>query len=137
MWPPALADAVPREQAGERGATRRVLVVDDNKDAADSLAALLQLKGHDVRTVYDGLAALDLAATFQPDVVLLDIGLPELSGYEVASRLRASAGGSLLRIIALTGWGEDRARAASLKAGIDHHLVKPVTLDQLQPLLHS
>ncbi len=134
---PALADTVPREQPGERGATRRVLVVDDNKDAADSLAALLQLKGHDVRTVYDGLAALDLAATFQPDVVLLDIGLPELSGYEVASRLRASAGGSLLRIIALTGWGDDRARAASLKAGIDHHLLKPVTLDQLQPLLQS
>lgn len=113
----------------------RILVVDDNEDAADSLATLLALKGHEVRTTYDGAGALETAATFRPDVVLLDIGLPGMSGHEVARRLREQAQLGHVVLIAVTGWGQDEDRRRSQEAGFDHHLVKPVHPEELDRLL--
>lgn len=111
----------------------RVLVVDDNQDAAHSLAALLQLDGHAVRLAFDGQAALDEAAAFEPDVVICDIGLPKRNGYEVAQSLRRTTRAPML--VALTGWGHDDDRHRSRAAGFDHHLVKPVDLDALHAML--
>jgi PAS domain S-box-containing protein len=105
---------------------RSVLVVDDNRDAATSLSMLLELSGHAVRTAYDGTQALELAAQQHPDIVLLDIGLPGITGYEVCRRLRQQPGGVDMVIIALTGWGQDADRRKSAEAGFDGHLVKPV-----------
>jgi CheY-like chemotaxis protein len=103
---------------------RRILVVDDNVDAAESLAVLLRIQGHDVRTAIDGPAALHVAEAFRPEVVLLDIGLPKMDDYEVARRLREQAGMGNTLLVALTGYGqEDRRRAE--EAGFDAHLVKP------------
>jgi DNA-binding response OmpR family regulator len=104
---------------------RRVLVVDDNADAADSLAMLLQVRGDEVRVAYDGEEALMAESEFQPQVVLLDIGMPKLSGYEVARRIRDARGSGVL-IIAITGWGQDEDRQRAREAGFDHHFTKPV-----------
>ncbi len=114
---------------------RRILVVDDNVDAADSLAVLLRLLGNDVRTAPDGPAALEAARAYRPDVVLLDLGLPRMSGYEVCRRLRAGhfANGPL--VVALTGYGQDEDRRRTREAGFDHHLVKPVNPDELREVL--
>jgi PAS domain S-box-containing protein len=109
-----------------RGAGRRVLVADDNRDAAESLAVLLRLEGHDVIVADDGETALRLFEEQHPDVVLLDIGMPQMDGYEVARRIRALPGGRRVLLVALTGWGQEKDRAASREAGFDHHLVKPV-----------
>jgi CheY-like chemotaxis protein len=114
---------------------RRVLVADDNQDAADSLAMVLQLSGHEVRVAHGGRAALTLAQTFRPDVALLDIGMPDLNGYEVAKELRRELGGSGIFLIALTGWGQDDDRQRAKDAGFDHHLTKPLDLDTLETLL--
>lgn len=116
-------------------ARRRILVVDDNRDSADSLAQVLQLRGHDVRTAYDGLAAVASAASFEPDLILLDIGLPELDGYEAARRIREQRGGDGLTLVALTGWGQETDRRQSADAGFDHHLVKPIEPAVLDRLL--
>jgi signal transduction histidine kinase/ActR/RegA family two-component response regulator len=113
----------------------RILVVDDNEDAADSLATFLHLVGNEVRTAHDGMEAVESAAAFGPDVVLLDLGLPKLNGYDVARRLRKQLAG--VRLIALTGWGQEEDRRLCREAGFDHHLVKPVDLDVLQGLLAS
>jgi DNA-binding response OmpR family regulator len=104
---------------------RRVLVVDDNADAADSLAMLLQVRGDEVRVAYDGAAALVAESEFHPQVVLLDIGMPKLSGYDVARRIRETRGPGVL-IIAITGWGQDEDRQRAREAGFDHHFTKPV-----------
>lgn len=114
---------------------RRILVVDDNQDAADSLGMLLRMSGNDVRTAHDGLEAVGSAATFRPDVVLLDLGLPKLSGYEVARRIRAQEGGARIVLVALTGWGAEEDRRRSQEAGFDHHMTKPIELDTLQRVL--
>ncbi|MCI0464501.1 MAG: response regulator, partial [Gemmataceae bacterium] len=114
--------------------SQRVLVVDDNCDAAESLAMLLQVKGHEVHTAHDGLAALETARDFQPDIVLLDIGLPGMDGYEVARRLRQEQGRQAV-LVALTGYGTDEDHRRSQEAGFDYHLVKPVELDALHQLL--
>jgi CheY-like chemotaxis protein len=106
-------------------ASRRVLVVDDNADAADSLAMLLQVRGDEVRVAYDGEEALVAELDFQPQVVLLDIGMPKLSGYEVARRIRDARGPGVL-IVAITGWGQDEDRQRAREAGFDHHFTKPV-----------
>jgi PAS domain S-box-containing protein len=116
-------------------AAHRILVVDDNVDAADLLAELLAGMGYETRTVYDGRAALAADAEFAPDIALLDIGLPELDGYEVARRLRAR--GRPVRLVALTGYGRDTDRAAALAAGFDAHLVKPVELTALDAALRA
>lgn len=112
----------------------RVLVVDDNVDAADTLATLVRLSGHEVRTVYDGPAALAAAQEYHPEVVLLDIGLPGLDGYEVARRLRRQTEGEQVLIAAVTGYGQDQDRLRSQQAGFDAHLVKPVELAALHAL---
>ncbi len=113
---------------------RRILVVDDNRDAAASLVMMLSLLGHDTRTAHDGLEALDLAEAFRPDVILLDIGLPKLNGYDVCRRIRQNPWGQGMIIIAATGWGQDEDRKRSHQAGFNHHMVKPVdpvALDQI------
>jgi PAS domain S-box-containing protein len=114
------------------GPSRRVLIVDDNVDAADSIGKLLRLFGHDVRCVYDGPSALAAAKDYQPQVVVLDIGLPEMDGYEVAKRMRAISQLHKTRIVAVTGYGQDEDRRRSRDAGFDQHLTKPVDPDVLQ-----
>jgi len=114
---------------------RRVLVDDDNRDSAFTLGQLLELSGHDVRMAYDGLAAVELAASFLPEVVLLDIGLPKLNGYEAAQRLRALPSGQDMVIAAITGWGQDSDRKRTAESGFDVHLVKPVDPDALMALI--
>ena len=118
-------------------AGRRVLVVDDNPDAAESLEMLLRILGAEVRTALDGEAALQALAHHRPSVVLLDIGLPDMDGYELARRARQEPGGSGITLIALTGWGEEEDRRRSREAGIDHHLVKPVDFAALEQLLRA
>ena len=113
----------------------RILVVDDNRDSAGSLAALLQMTGNETHMAYDGLQALDEAATFKPQVVLLDIGLPELNGYDVCRKIRQQPWGKDMVLIALTGWGQEEDRKRSAEAGFDDHLVKPVNHDALMKIL--
>jgi signal transduction histidine kinase/CheY-like chemotaxis protein len=113
----------------------RILVVDDNVDAADSLAMVLRLHGHDVQLVHDGYAALDAAATFAPQVVLLDIGLPGINGYEVARKLRGSENGQRPLLVAISGYGQEEDRQRSFEVGFDHHLIKPVSPATLEKLL--
>lgn len=116
-------------------ATHRILVVDDNEDSADSLAMLLQLTGHEVFIAHDGHGALDAAEQHRPGVVLLDIGLPSLNGYDVCRRIRQQPWGKTMVLIALTGWGQDEDRRRSQEAGFDGHLVKPVDHTRLLTLL--
>jgi CheY-like chemotaxis protein len=113
----------------------RILVVDDNKDAGDSLSVLLELLGAEVCTVRDGPTALGGLETYRPDVALLDIGMPGMDGYEVARRVREQPANSKITLIALTGWGQEEDRRRSKEAGIDHHLVKPVNMQVLQRIL--
>jgi len=125
---PTAAEATPIE-------ARRILVVDDNEDSATSLAELLSLTGHETEVAYDGLEAVEAAARFRPDVVLLDIGLPKLNGYEAAQRIREQPWGQGMLLVALTGWGQDEDRQKSKDAGFDLHLVKPVDFATLTKLL--
>jgi PAS domain S-box-containing protein len=118
-------------------ASLSVLVVDDNRDAAESLAMLLSTTGADVHVAHDGPAALEEFELREPDVVLLDIGMPDMDGYEVARRLREFSSPERVAIVALTGWGQDEDRQRVREAGFDHHLVKPVDLASLQALLTS
>jgi PAS domain S-box-containing protein len=113
----------------------RILIADDNRDAADSLSMLLELAGHEVRVAHLGRAALSLAQAFRPDVALLDIGMPDLSGYEVAQALRKESWGQTIKLIALTGWGQERDRQEALEAGFDHHLTKPIDPNELEVLI--
>ncbi|WP_233837000.1 ATP-binding protein [Paraburkholderia sp. ZP32-5] len=115
--------------------TRRILVVDDNRDAADLLAALLQADGHEVTAAYSSRAALALLARFRPDIVLLDIGLPDIDGYELARLIRAEKDMQHVRLIAITGYGQEEDKARSAAAGFAAHLLKPVEFSQLQQLL--
>jgi CheY-like chemotaxis protein/two-component sensor histidine kinase len=115
----------------------RILIVDDNEDGAESLALLLQLGGHETHTAHDGLEAVEAAERLLPDVVLLDIGLPGLNGYEVCHRIRGTPWGRDLMIVAVTGWGQDVDRRRSREAGFDTHIVKPVDHDALLKLLSS
>ena len=123
----------PPVQAERRG--HRILLADDNRDALDSLATLLQCDGHEVHTAADGAEALEVAAACHPDVVLLDIGMPKLDGYEVARRIRAEPWGKSAVLIALTGWGQDEDRRRSREVGFDSHLVKPLDPEALSTLL--
>ena len=115
----------------------RVLLVDDNRDAADTCATLLELAGHEVRTAYSGRRALELVENFHPDVAVLDIGMPDLDGYQVAQLIRGASWGKDTRLVAVTGWGRDEDRKRAFAAGFDHHLTKPVTGDALHSLLCS
>jgi CheY-like chemotaxis protein len=117
-----------------RGA-RRVLVVDDNDAAADMLAMMVEMLGHDVRTANDGQQALQVGEEFRPEVVLMDLGMPRMNGYEAATRMRATSWGKHAALIALTGWGQEEAKQRTEEAGFDHHLVKPANPDALQAIL--
>jgi PAS domain S-box-containing protein len=132
---PALDPAPAPALAEQPNQHCRVLVVDDNQDSADSLAMLLRLMGHEVRTAHDGLEGVAAAAAFQPNVAILDIGLPKLNGYEVAKRIRALPRGNEMVLVALTGWGQEEHRRASQEAGFNHHLTKPVAIEVLQRVL--
>lgn len=121
----------------QRTPPRRILVVDDNRDAADSLGMLLKFLGADIHLAYDGPSALDAIRIFRPSVVLLDLGLPGMNGFEVARQIRQMPNGDKLRMIALTGWSQEEDRRRSEEAGFDHHLVKPVSLSALQGVLAS
>jgi CheY-like chemotaxis protein len=141
---PLLPDTPPRDEVKERNGVkggqpptigRRLLVVDDNQDAAESLAALLRLLGHDVRTAPDGQIALEVAAAHHPEVVLLDLGLPGMNGWEVCRRLRRQVGLKGALVVALTGYGQEEDRRHSREVGFNAHLVKPVDLAALQELL--
>lgn len=119
---------------------RKVLIVDDNRDAADVMAILLRGQGNDVRTAYGGQDAIDIAGDFQPHAVLLDIGMPEIDGYQAARAIRSDNQGGSMLLIALTGRDQDSDRRQTHAAGFDHHLVKPVSsvdvlrlLDQVEP----
>jgi CheY-like chemotaxis protein len=115
---------------------RKILVVDDNMDAAETLALLLRARGHEVRVAHDGASALEVSRTFEPEAALLDIGLPQFDGYELARRMRGEQRRQLL-LIALTGYGRDDDRRLSAAAGFDHHLVKPVDFLTVESLLAS
>ncbi len=115
--------------------SHRILVVDDNVDAADSLAELIRMQGHEVRVAHDGISALDAVRGYQPSLVFLDIGMPEMDGFEVARRLRGMPGLQHTVVAALTGWGQHEDRRRSKAAGFDHHLVKPLDPDVLDELL--
>jgi signal transduction histidine kinase/DNA-binding response OmpR family regulator len=138
--PPAVAsghdkpEPSPPSFSREEG-SHRVLIVDDNVDAADSLAMLLRLQGQDVQVAHDGPSALEMAAAYRPEIVFLDIGLPGMDGYEVCRQLRQQPGMDKVRLIALTGWGQEEDRRRSREAGFDEHLVKPVDPAALEELL--
>jgi len=138
---PRVAGPVERPLTAPADATtalafRRVLVVDDNRDAVESLSLLLKLAGQAVASAHDGREALAQFASFDPDVVVLDIGLPVLNGYEVARQMRATATRKVI-LVALTGWGQEEDRRRTTDAGFDHHLVKPVEFESLKTLLAS
>jgi signal transduction histidine kinase len=135
-----VTEAAPPLQAGEvassPGDPRRVLVVDDNADAAEAVAAMLRMFGHEVVTAGDGVAALQLAATFTPDVALLDLGMPRLNGYETARRIREQPSGRHMALVALTGWGQPRDRDSTRQAGFDAQLIKPIGSKELLETLN-
>jgi CheY-like chemotaxis protein/two-component sensor histidine kinase len=135
---PPVAAAAPASrqlQAGTR--VGKVLVIDDNADAADTLAMALDILGYEVGTVYDGPSGLTFAEAFGPDVVLLDIGLPHMNGYEVARHLRGQPCGRDAILVAVTGWGQDKDRQLALDAGFDLHLTKPVDFVELDAVLQK
>jgi signal transduction histidine kinase len=132
------AEARPATMAGSPGqgtTGKRILLADDNRDAAESLAILLRLEGHHVDLAHDGRSALDTFARRRPDVALLDIGMPNDNGYEVARKIRAAPAGRDVMLIAITGWAQDADKARSKAAGFDHHLTKPVEPEALMSLL--
>jgi signal transduction histidine kinase/ActR/RegA family two-component response regulator len=126
---------VPPHESLRTTPARRVLVVDDNQDAVESLAMLLKLSGHDTHIAHDGLEAVEKAALLNPDIILLDIGLPKINGFEAARRIRKQSPGNRPALVALTGWGQDADRQKSREAGFDAHVVKPVDADVLANLL--
>jgi CheY-like chemotaxis protein len=115
----------------------RILVADDLRDSVDSLAMMLRLAGHDIQTAHDGLEAVQAAATFRPDAVLLDIGMPKMNGYEAARYIRQQSWGKSMILVALTGWGQEEDKRRAFEAGFDHHLTKPVDALALEQLLAS
>lgn len=117
--------------------TRRVLIADDNVDAAMSLAMLLELLGHEVMTVHDGVDAVAAAQSFAPEFIFMDIGMPNVDGIEATRRIRALPLTSQPVVVALTGWGQQSDRERSRAAGIDHHLVKPIELDAIRALMEG
>jgi CheY-like chemotaxis protein len=143
---PASAVAKRRPTDSESGAVKpaplpghglRILLADDNRDAVDSLALVLKMGGYEVHATHSGPEALEAGALVQPDVFILDIGMPQISGYELASRIRGESWGRTALLIALTGWGQQEDKERSRDAGFDHHLTKPVDPDQLERLLRE
>ncbi len=142
VWLPALARAAPPDLAeaglaSKQGPSLRILVIDDSVDSADGLARLLELNGHAVHAAYSGPAALEASREFRPDVVILDIGLPGMDGYEVARRLREQPGSERILLVALTGYGQEEDRRRTSLGGFTHHIVKPVRADALLAILRG
>jgi PAS domain S-box-containing protein len=133
--PAESASAAAPEETPAPGPGRRILVVDDNRDSAASMAMMLRLVGDEVRAAHDGVEAVQVAEAFRPQVILMDVGMPRLNGYEATRRIRGLPWGQSVTIIALTGWGQEGDRQRSQEAGCDGHLVKPVSLPELQRLL--
>jgi PAS domain S-box-containing protein len=129
---PALDAPFSESHAGPR---RRILVVDDNRDSANSMATMLRMMGNEVRTAHDGIEAVETAQEFRPKAILMDLGMPKLNGYEATQRIREQPWGRGMIIIAMTGWGQEADRTLSHAAGCDGHLVKPVNLSHLESLL--
>ncbi|HEX7446595.1 MAG TPA: response regulator [Pirellulales bacterium] len=139
--PATVGDHRPSHRPGERrhepAQARRVLVVDDNRDAADTLCTLLRAMGADARATYDGPTALAIIRAERPHTVLLDLGMPGMDGYEVARLVRSDGELRNISLVALTGWGQDEDRRRSREAGFDMHLVKPAAHDELRNLLSA
>jgi CheY-like chemotaxis protein len=135
----APADAPPtdRTRRGPGEQVRRILVVDDNRDSTESLAALLRLAGHEVATAYDGVAAVAAAQRDRPDAILLDLGMPKLDGYGACRRIREQPWGKDIVILALTGWAEESDRRQSREAGFNGHLLKPIKVAALMQALEA
>jgi CheY-like chemotaxis protein len=124
-------------QAGDGpnpAAPKRILVADDNRDGAETMGMLLKLSGHEVYLAHSGSEALEVARRERPDIVVLDIGMPDLNGYEVAERIRHEAWGERMKLIAVTGWGQAEDKRRALAAGFNHHLTKPVDPTELEAL---
>ena len=121
----------------QQNAPRRIVVADDNEDSAQSFAMLLSFSGHEVRIAHDGEQALDTMRNFRPDVAFLDIGMPLLSGYEVAEAVRAEPWGRAMKLIAVTGWGQPDDKQRARTAGFDQHLVKPIDPSDVDRLLEA
>jgi CheY-like chemotaxis protein len=134
-FPDAAADSVVDAAPPASGRRRKILVVDDHRDSAESMEMMLDLLGNDVRVAHDGLEALVLAERFRPDVILMDVGMPNMNGYDATRRIRQESWGGTMIIIALTGWGQESDRTESRLAGCDRHLVKPIDPDELKTLL--
>jgi PAS domain S-box-containing protein len=132
-----IAQPAPPGEAHKPGAKHRVLIADDNRDSADSLALLLKIMGNEVGTAYDGEQAVEAAAALRPEVVVLDLGMPKLNGYEACRRIREQPWGQGMFLIALTGWGQEEDRQRTAEAGFNQHMVKPVDPDVLMKLLDS
>jgi PAS domain S-box-containing protein len=135
-----LPECVEAEAASEclsADAGLKILVVDDNRDAADTCAMLLEASGHHVQTAYTGRQALELARTFRPHAMLLDIGLPDVDGYKLARQVRATPWGRSVVLVAVTGWGQEQDRLRAVEAGFDRHLVKPISAETVDSLLRS
>ncbi|HSW17929.1 MAG TPA: response regulator [Ramlibacter sp.] len=133
-------DSTSAPRSSEPGADSpmlRVLVVDDNHDAADTLAEVLQIMGCETDTAYDGQEGVEKADKMRPDAVVLDLGMPRLNGYEACEHIRAQTWGRDVRLVAVSGWGQQDDRRRSMEAGFDAHLVKPVAPDALMALLES
>jgi CheY-like chemotaxis protein len=129
--------ALPRWRRAAAGLGRRILVVDDNADGAKSLTMMLRLLGNEVQMAHDGVEAVEVAEQFRPEVILMDVGMPRLNGYEATKRIRENAWGKDISIFALTGWGQDSDRELSREAGCDAHMVKPVNLPELEERLQG
>ena len=141
---PVIAPALEREQGPKTGSRaglpsspsgNRLLVVDDNQDAASSLAMLLRLEGHEVRVAFSGMAALEMTKAYSPDAIFLDIGMPGMDGYDVARRMRQQDGLENVVLVALTGWGQQEDRRRTAEAGFNYHLVKPPEPEAVDRLL--
>jgi len=138
-----MAELAPFADTGEHAlpnhatVSMKLLVVDDNRDSADSLALMLQMSGHETLTAYDGEEAVASAQSFRPEAVLLDIGMPKMNGYDAARAIRGQPWGQDVLLFALTGWGQEEDRRRSREAGFDAHLVKPVEITQLMQLLET
>jgi signal transduction histidine kinase/ActR/RegA family two-component response regulator len=135
--PPQANDPAPADIAPAESINCRILVADDNQDAAESMGEMLRLLGHDVRTVHNGIQALEGAEAFRPDIALLDIGMPRMNGYDVARNIRAQSWGAQMVLIALTGLGQEEDKRQALQAGFDRHFTKPVKLSDLERLVSS
>jgi CheY-like chemotaxis protein len=134
---PGLDNSTSGTDTGAEVAPRRILAVDDNVDAAESLALLLRMGGHDTRVAHDAASALKLAESDPPDIAFLDIGMPVIDGYELAKRFREHPTLKEVKLVALTGWGQEEDRRRTKQAGFDAHEVKPVTLETLNRILEE